>query len=413
MRKARRGLGLGAALALVAGGLLAMVTPTVANAAPAAPPCTVSMSQVNSTARSMGIGGIITAQGTSSTCQDPPPPPEPAFNGTPPLLFNGRPPVCSFSPCDHGDVMGTRRTGPVVIVPIFWAIPGFSFTSSYENIIDSYIRDVAAASGQLTNVFSVLTEYFGNNGTIQYRVKAGPVINSTNPTVGPGCTVASNDTKNIYADKSGYSLCVDDAQIQAEVDAVSASAGLPHNLSYAYQVFLPKGVEGCFNPGSSTSTAGGQACTINHQPTAAYCAYHSTDLNSAVYSSMNYPIYHSPVGFTCGTDARFPTEESPNGNVDADTEISPLSHEVNESITDPDTETGWFDSSGFENGDECAYIFGATGGLPGRLYNQTINGHNYITQEEFSNRVFFRSNGTQGCVQSWLDEFPGSGGPFI
>jgi len=202
-------------------------------------------------------------------------------------------------------------------------------------------------------------------------------------------------------------------EIQAEVDAVSASAGLPHNLSYAYQVFLPKGVEGCFNPGSSTSTAGGQACTINHQPTAAYCAYHSTDLNSAVYSSMNYPIYHSPVGFTCGTDARFPTEESPNGNVDADTEISPLSHEVNESITDPDTETGWFDSSGFENGDECAYIFGATGGLPGRLYNQTINGHNYITQEEFSNRVFFRSNGTQGCVQSWLDEFPGSGGPFI
>ena len=65
-------------------------------------------------------------------------------------------------------------------------------------------------------------------------------------------------------------------------------------------------------------------------------------------------------GFTCGSDARFPVIESPNGNPDADTEISPTSHELNEAITDPDTETGWYDSSGFENGDECAYIFGAT-----------------------------------------------------
>ena len=31
-----------------------------------------------------------------------------------------------------------------------------------------------------------------------------------------------------------------------------------------------------------------------------------------------------------------------------------------EAITDPDTETGWYDSSGFENGDECAYVYGTT-----------------------------------------------------
>jgi hypothetical protein len=409
MRKAHRSLGLGAALALVAGGLLAMVTPTVASAAPTAQPCTVSVAQVNSTARSMGIGGVISAAGTSSTCQDPPPPPEPAFNGTPPLLFHGRPPVCSFSPCDFGDVLSTRQTGPLVIVPIFWAPPTYSFSTSYENIINSYIRDVAAASFQLTNVYSVATEYYGNNGQIRYHMVAGPSINATNAITGTSCDLTNADKTGIYADGTGYSACVDDAQLQAEVDSVTASADLPHNLSYMYELFLPKGVEGCFNPGSTTSTAGGQFCTINHEPTAAYCAYHSTDLNSAVYSSMNYPIYHSPIGFTCGTDARFPTEESPNGNVDADTEISPLSHETTEATTDPDTETGWFDSSGFENGDECAYIFGRTHGAPGALYNQTINGQHFITQEEFSNRVFSRSNGTEGCVQNWLQEFIGPG----
>ncbi len=78
-----------------------------------------------------------------------------------------------------------------------------------------------------------------------------------------------------------------------------------------------------------------------------------------MYADLAYPIYNSPTGFTCGSDARFPVVESPNSNPDADVEISPTSHEINEAITDPDTSTGWYDSSGFENGDECAYIYGA------------------------------------------------------
>ena len=307
--------------------------------------------------------------------------------------------------CDDGDVMSTRATGPLVIVPIFWAPSGYSFTASYENVINEYIRDVAAASGQLTNVFSVLTEYYGNNGVINYRFRAGPSLSATNafPTTG-NCTVSAADTSGIYNDGTGYTACLDDNNLQAEVDTVTAAHGLPHNLSYIYEVFLPKHVEGCFFPGSDATN---NFCTINNEPTAAYCAYHSTDNNAAVYSSMNYPIYGSATGFTCGTEARFPVEESPNGNPDADTEISPLSHETSEAVTDPDTETGWYDSTGNEIGDDCAYIFGATGGTAGHLYNQTINGQHFITQEEFSNRVFSRSGGTEGCVQSWLQEFIG------
>ncbi len=94
MRKAHRGLGLSAALTLVGGGLLAMATPTVASARPCRRHAALhhlgqARSQMPRPAL-VGIGGVVIAQGTSSTCQDPPPPPEPAFNGTPPLLFNGR-----------------------------------------------------------------------------------------------------------------------------------------------------------------------------------------------------------------------------------------------------------------------------------------------------------------------------------
>ena len=117
-----------------------------------------------------------------------------------------------------------------------------------------------------------------------------------------------------------------------------------------------------------------------------------------MYDNTPYPIYLSKTGITCGTDVNFPgVIESPNGNPDGDTEISPTSHEVIEAWTDPDTASGWYDSSGFEIGDECAYIFGATSGAAGQFYNQTIDGHHYLTQEEFSNNSFFASGG--GCLQ--------------
>lgn len=84
-----------------------------------------------------------------------------------------------------------------------------------------------------------------------------------------------------------------------------------------------------------------------------------------VYANLSFPIYDSSTGFTCSSDAVAPTVQAPNGDPDADTEVSPKSHEIMEAITDPDTRTGWYDSRGFENGDECAYVFGSKKGRTG------------------------------------------------
>ena len=68
-----------------------------------------------------------------------------------------------------------------------------------------------------------------------------------------------------------------------------------------------------------------------------------------------------------------------------------------EATTDPDTTTGWYDSTGYENGDECAYVYGVTRGSGTRQYNQTINDDHFLTQEEFSNIDFAQTGG--GCLQ--------------
>jgi hypothetical protein len=303
--------------------------------------------------------------------------------GTPPLIWHG------------GPVMGTPATGPMVVTPIYWAPAGHTMTTAYKSIITKYLSDVAAASGHNDNVYSIATEYSGSNGTPAYNFRLGTPITDTNPLPASGCKLMPADTSGIYADGSGYNACLDDAQVIAETDSVVTANNLPRDFAHMYVLFLPKHVESCFYAGE-TSTAK-NACTINYEPSAAYCAYHSQAPSSTVYGLMAYPIYASPVGYTCGSDAQFPVVQTPNGNADADTEISPTSHEVIEAWTDPDTVTGWYDSSGYEIGDECAYLYGPVSGTAGQYYNQTINKDHYLTQEEFSNASFAKSGG--GCLQ--------------
>ena len=374
MKNAHRRWGLGAALVLAAGSLLAVATPMAARAATPPPNACSQLPRVGHIAGIMPAIGPCAGNAARIT-SDP-------ATGTPPLLFHG------------GPVMMTPSSSPLVITPVFWNPSGHPMAAAYKTVILNYLNAVAAASGQTTNVYSVANEYTGSNGQIHYNISVGSAINDTNSLPATGCTVARTDRTRIYADGTGYNACLDDAQLQAQI--ASVTSGLPHNLAHIYVLYLPKAVESCFNAGSTTTAA--NACTINHQPSAAFCAYHSEATGSSIYANMPYPIYQSSTGFTCGTDGNFGVVESPNGNPDADTVISPTSHEVNEAITDPDTATGWFDSSGFENGDECAFVFGATQGAPGQLFNQVINGLHFLTQEEFSNKDFAITHG--GCVQS-------------
>ena len=344
MKKPFRRRGLRATLTVAGlGTATLLVTSAVAFAAPHTSSSATTSSCVSKaqTGPRMGrIGGIVNARATPR-CQSVNKPASGAAgdtaNGTPPLIWHG------------GPVMGTASTGPVVITPIFWNPPGHPMAAGYKSLITSYLSDVAAASGSHSNVYSTAAEYSGSDGSIRYQIRMGTPINDTSALPASGCKLMHKDTSGIYADNSGYSACLDHAQVIAQTNSVVSANHLPRNLSHIYVLYLPKGVESCFLAGLTSNAK--NACTINYEPSAAYCAYHSQFGGNTQYANMTYPIYLSKAGFTCGTDVNFPgVIESPNGNPDADTEISPTSHEVMEAMTDPDTNTGWYDSSGFENG---------------------------------------------------------------
>ncbi|GAC1338181.1 MAG: hypothetical protein NVSMB23_05580 [Myxococcales bacterium] len=74
----------------------------------------------------------------------------------------------------------------------------------------------------------------------------------------------------------------------------------------------------------------------------------------------------------------------PNGDAAADAMASIVAHELSEAITDPDFDA-WYDSDGSENGDKCAWTFGATHAAPnGAQANVVLGDRHFLLQQLWS-----------------------------
>lgn len=258
---------------------------------------------------------------------------------------------CPPSGCGSGDLL--NHGGPVMTsrkaYAIFWVPNGYSNAAGYSSTIDQYFNDVAADSGKTTNVYSVDTQYSG----IAYSSTYGGSVTDTNPFPASGCPLYN-----------GLSECLTDSQIIAEVDNQIAAHGWTKNGTTMFFMFTPNNVGSCFDGSSS--------CAYT-----AYCAYHGYTPSGAIYANQPYAF-----------DPSCDVGEYPNGSSNqADPTINVVSHEDNEAITDPQVNinSAWYDAAGYEIGDKCAWTFGTRSGSAGAQYSNTINGHNYFLQEEYSN----------------------------
>ena len=159
---------------------------------------------------------------------------------------------------------------------------------------------------------------------------------------------------------------------------VHAVASLTHQTGYnhIYHVFLPPGTDECFDNTYTT-------CYSPDNPSTFYfCAYHS----SVDFSDIGHVLYSvEPFQNVRGCNV---APGSPNGQL-VDSTNSVLSHELFESITDPDGTAWWNTASnalyGNEIADECSFIIF----LPGAVYFDpsvfNIGGKRYAVQPEYNN----------------------------
>ena len=177
----------------------------------------------------------------------------------------------------------------------------------------------------------------------------------------------------------------------------------PQTANDIYFVFLPKG--------EYLSAMG----VLSFQP-GGFCAYHSSITTGpgtgALYAAM--PYAGTDLAHCFAGPAQPPNYVAAGNSADADAEISIVSHEHFETVTDPKGTAWWNSASGNEIGDNCSYVYGSSGLTPVDPDggNISLNGHRYVVQMEWSNND---ASGSNGCVRGYPDHLavvgPGSPPP--
>jgi len=205
-------------------------------------------------------------------------------------------------------------------------------------------------------------------------------INSTY-TDGSGAAIRNSVTYTQYWANNSYNVPsgttrVSDAQMVSMLQYAFSNGKLTYDPNTLYAIFT----------GGSVNLGGGFGTR--------YCAYHThgtVTINgvskTVLYAAMP-DAYAKASACSNGT-------KSPNNDPHADAVVSVLVHEIEETTTDP-MGNAWYDSTGYENADKCAWNFGTTYTTAnGGVANVNLGGKDFLIQQNWIN------SGSGGCRLSW------------
>ncbi len=208
---------------------------------------------------------------------------------------------------------------------------------------------------------TIMTNWANHIGGSPYFNINTSYFNSANQNVTNSVAFKASTTDNYSQGKS-----LGDANIWNIVSNAISGGGLPLDTNAVYFVLTAADV-------SETS---GFLTT--------YCGWHTYNYYNG---NGNYPVKYSFVGnasANLGVCAA-QTGSSPNADPAADAMVSVMSHELEESVTDP-LLNAWYDSNGEENADKCAWTFGTTyTAANGSIANMNLGGRDYLIQQNWIN----------------------------
>jgi hypothetical protein len=244
----------------------------------------------------------------------------------PGLLANNNSGLPHFHVTFHGGPVQTTTTS----FAIYWKPVGAFMNKTYQQVIDQFLTNVGGSP-----VYGYATEYAGSNGQVQNSSTFG----------------------GSFVDTTPYPARITTKDIEATIEQAISTNNWQPGITAQFFLFLGLG------------------------PQVGACAYHTVFMHDGapvIYAVL--PYFDTSNAGGCGS----PFGISPNNNFAADSTIGNLSHEQTEMVTDP-LLNAWYDPVNGEVGDICIYSYGVpfTSGS-GNL--ATSNGHQYIVQEEWSEK---------------------------
>jgi len=204
----------------------------------------------------------------------------------------------------------------------------------------------------------ILTDFGNSEGGSPYFNINTTYYDANNTSVTNAITLSGQTTDTEYLGNS-----LGDSQILQIVSDAITTNQLPSD---------PNGVYFVLTTADVNETSG--FCTV-------YCGWHTNGTIGG--QDIKYSFVGNPD--RCPSACEGQTASSPNGNTGADGMVNIIAHEGEEATTDPDL-NAWFDNSGAENADKCAWQFGSEQtAANGSLYNQTMGNRQYLIQMNWVN----------------------------
>jgi hypothetical protein len=166
-------------------------------------------------------------------------------------------------------------------------------------------------------------------------------------------------------DGGSQGTSLSDKSIAAIVSSALTSHALPVDANGVYLVLTAPGVK---------ETSGFLT---------QYCGWHTYGTLNG--NNIKYAFIGDAAGPSLGNCAE-QTSSSPNGDPAVDAMISVMSHELEESASDPNL-NAWYDASGEENADKCAWTFGTIypAASNGSMANMNLGGRDFLIQQNWLN----------------------------
>jgi len=239
----------------------------------------------------------------------------------------------------------TTMTGTVALIPVWvgaWAAADITqWNSVLGNIVTSLGTGTANSIAKVGHVLNTNTLYFTS------KTKVAPSLQWVTNTSITAPTATSVSDSNVATDINAF--------IAANPKIVPAGT----TPIYMY--------------------IGAKTTRLTSGFGTKYCGWHSYGSTSTLKNVQYLAIqdFTSTYYGACAMQT-----VSPNANVGLDAMASVLTHEIDETLTDPFL-NAWYDAAGAENADKCAWTFGTVTSASGYLYNVQLGSLKYLIQQNW------------------------------
>ena len=230
------------------------------------------------------------------------------------------------------------------------------------NTINVYIIWYGNWAGNTTK--SIIHDLASNIGGSPYMNINTTYTNAAGTAATKNVVLAGERDDNYSYGTTAAKKKLSDSAIKTIISSHVAAGKFPADANGIYFLITSKDV---------TATSG--FCTQ-------YCGWHTYGTLGGA-ANLKYSFLGDPARCLSGCAAQ--QGASPNGNAAADGLASIFAHELVEAGSDPQL-NAWFDASGYENADKCAWQFGTTSAAAGGgLKNMTIGARDYYIQQNWVN----------------------------